>query len=212
MSASAARPGVRRELRSLDGWLFEAYRGPAAELHALAWPEPPLGRTVWRLEVDASALVLGSTQSVEGVDLAVLDRAGAELAQRRSGGGAVLLEPGGSVWIDVFIPRGDPHWDDDVGRSFTWLGEAWAGALGDLGIDGAAVHRGGLECGRYGRRICFAGIGPGEVTVDGVKAVGLSQRRTRAGAGRAAAGRRRRPHGRRHRSGAARASHLTAPS
>ena len=30
--------------------------------------------------------------------------------------------------------------------------------------------------------MCFAGIGPGEVTVDGRKVVGLAQRRTRAGA------------------------------
>ncbi len=30
--------------------------------------------------------------------------------------------------------------------------------------------------------VCFAGLGPGEVTVDGRKLVGISQRRTRAGA------------------------------
>jgi hypothetical protein len=29
--------------------------------------------------------------------------------------------------------------------------------------------------------VCFAGLGPGEVTVDGRKAVGIAQRRTRAG-------------------------------
>jgi lipoate-protein ligase A len=27
--------------------------------------------------------------------------------------------------------------------------------------------------------VCFAGLGPGEVTVDGLKVVGISQRRTR---------------------------------
>jgi lipoate-protein ligase A len=31
-------------------------------------------------------------------------------------------------------------------------------------------------------RICFAGLGPGEVTVNGRKVVGVSQRRTRKGA------------------------------
>ncbi|HEX2382259.1 MAG TPA: hypothetical protein VHI95_06460, partial [Acidimicrobiales bacterium] len=31
-------------------------------------------------------------------------------------------------------------------------------------------------------RACFAGLGPGEVTIGGRKAVGISQRRTRAGA------------------------------
>ena len=30
--------------------------------------------------------------------------------------------------------------------------------------------------------MCFAGLGPGEVTVDGRKVVGISQRRTRAAA------------------------------
>jgi lipoate---protein ligase len=30
-------------------------------------------------------------------------------------------------------------------------------------------------------RVCFAGLGPGEVTVDGRKVVGMSQRRTREG-------------------------------
>jgi lipoate-protein ligase A len=31
-------------------------------------------------------------------------------------------------------------------------------------------------------RVCFAGTGPGEVTLDGRKVVGISQRRTRQGA------------------------------
>ena len=39
-----------------------------------------------------------------------------------------------------------------------------------------------MVCTPWCRQICFAGIGPGEVTVDGRKVVGLAQRRTRAGA------------------------------
>ena len=70
----------------------------------------------------------------------------------------------------------------DPGRSFAWLGQAWVAALADLGVAGAEVHAGALQCGRFGKQVCFAGIGPGEVTIDGVKVVGLSQRRTRAGA------------------------------
>ena len=82
----------------------------------------------------------------------------------------------------MLVPRDDRRWVDDVGRSFTWLGDAWVAALGELGVGGARVHAGALQCGRFGKQVCFAGIGPGEVTVDGVKLVGLSQRRTRAGA------------------------------
>src|SRR4029079_11851293 len=72
-------------------------------------------------------------------------------------------------------------WEDDVGRSFHWLGQAWVEALASLGIDGA-LHTGATVCTPWCRQVCFAGIGSGEVTVDGRKVVGLSQRRTRAGA------------------------------
>ena len=34
----------------------------------------------------------------------------------------------------------------------------------------------------WSHAICFAGVGPGEVLIDGAKVVGISQRRTRAGA------------------------------
>jgi hypothetical protein len=44
------------------------------------------------------------------------------------------------------------------------------------------VHEGALACGAFGRQVCFAALGSGEVTISGAKAVGLSQRRTRAGA------------------------------
>jgi lipoate-protein ligase A len=122
------------------------------------------------------ALVLGSTQSDDGVEAGAL-----AVVRRRSGGGAVLVTPDDPLWVDVDLPAGDRWWDDDVGRSFAWLGEAWAGALADLGVT-ADVHRGGFEPGRWGRTICFAGRGPGEVLADGAKVVGLAQRRTRAGA------------------------------
>lgn len=162
-------------------WVVERHRGAAADLHALEWPDPVVP-TVWVLEVDTPALVLGSTQKADSVDLGRLAAEAIDLARRRSGGGAVLLEPEGSAWVDVLVPRDDPRWVDDIGRSFAWLGEAWVAALADLGVGDARVHAGALECGRFGKQVCFAGIGPGEVTVDGRKLIGLSQRRTRAGA------------------------------
>jgi lipoate-protein ligase A len=155
-------------------WAVEHHRGTAAELHGFGVPDPA-GRTVRVLEVTAPALVLGSTQRP-------VDDVGIDVVRRRSGGGAVLLEPDAAVWIDVVIGRDDRLWDDDVGRAFHWLGDAWAGALAALGVEDALVHRGALVRTPLSDLVCFAGLGPGEVTVGGAKAVGLAQRRTRAGA------------------------------
>jgi len=163
-----------------ERWHVERCSGDAAALHALDWPHP-IARTVWLMDVEGPALVLGSTQSPSEVDAGALARDGIALATRRTGGGAVLVGPDDTIWIDVLIPRSDPRWDDDVGRSFLWLGRAWQRALATLGVD-AQVHEGALACGAFGRQVCFAAIGSGEVTVGGAKAVGLSQRRTRAGA------------------------------
>ena len=44
------------------------------------------------------------------------------------------------------------------------------------------MHEGTLRTTRWSRLVCFAGLGPGEVTVGGAKVVGIAQRRTRAGA------------------------------
>lgn len=155
--------------------------GSAADLHARPF-EAPSRLVVHVLDVDRPALVLGSAQPDDVVDRDRARAAGVEVVRRRSGGGAVLLEPGGTVWVDVELPRDDDRWVDDVGRAAWWVGEAWTAALGDLGVPDPAVHRGGLERRRWGDLVCFAGLGPGEVTSRGAKVVGLSQRRTRAGA------------------------------
>lgn len=128
------------------------------------------------------ALVLGSTQPRAHVDAGAAAAAGVEVVRRRSGGSAVLVEPGHLVWVEVVVPAGDALWDHDVGRAAWWLGAAWAAALADLGHPGGAVHRAGLRRGPWSERLCFAGIGPGEVTLGPAKVVGLAQRRTRHGA------------------------------
>jgi lipoate-protein ligase A len=92
------------------------------------------------------------------------------------------VEPGALLWVDVLVPAGDPLWEPDVGRAFAWLGRAWAEALGDVGVPGARAHEGGLVASPWSRLVCFAGLGPGEVTVAGAKVVGMCQRRTRVGA------------------------------
>lgn len=164
-----------------SGWSFERVRGSAAALHGLDPLAEGGGRRVAVLEVDRPALVLGSTQADDVVDRAAVEAAGVEVVRRRSGGGAVLLVPGDSLWVDAVLPRADPLWDDDVGRATRWLGRAWAAALVDLGLR-ATPHEAGLVRGRWSALVCFAGWGPGEVGVAGRKAVGIASRRTRAGA------------------------------
>lgn len=165
----------------MSGWLVERHRGRAGELHALEVPDDGVAR-VWVLEVTAPAVVLGSTQPDEVVDAEAADAAGVEVARRRSGGGAVWVAPGDPHWIDVVVPRSHHLWDDDVGRAFLPVGRAWQAALATLGISATRLHEGGLACGPLGGTVCFAGRGPGEVLLGDAKVVGISQRRTRAGA------------------------------
>jgi lipoate-protein ligase A len=159
-------------------WSVTWTRGSAAAFHALALPDRP-AREIWCHEPDGPALVLGSTQPEEVADQVALARAGVTLVRRRSGGGAVLVEPGALTWVDVLLPSSDPLWERDLARSFRWLGDAWVTALGDLGVAGER-YDGPLRNGPWGRLVCFAGLGPGEVTTpEGAKLVGMSQRRTR---------------------------------
>jgi lipoate---protein ligase len=101
--------------------------GSAADLHARAF-EPPVERAVFALDVEGPALVLGSAQPDAVVEHVVAARLGVEVARRRSGGGAVLLQPGAQVWVDVEVPRDDPLWDDDVGRACWWVGDVSSAA------------------------------------------------------------------------------------
>jgi lipoate-protein ligase A len=128
------------------------------------------------------SLVLGSTQSGTLVDPTKLAEASVGLVHRRSGGGAVLVVPDGQAWIEVWVPRHDRLWDDDVLRASEWLGEVWASALSSLGVADVSVHRGRTVTSPWSDTVCFAGVGPGEVAVAGRKVVGLSQHRTRRGA------------------------------
>jgi len=173
MAGLAVPPHVRAACPA--GWQVEAVAGDAGALHAL---EVPARRLVRAHSVQRPALVMGSTQ-VADVVTGTLAR-GVEVARRRSGGGAVWLEPGEQVWVDVVIPAGDPQWRDDVGLAPLWLGEAWASLGADLcGPATTRVWRDGMHHREFGRIACFAGLGPGEVTLEGRKLVGISQRRTR---------------------------------
>jgi lipoate-protein ligase A len=167
-------------------WRVDDREGDAAALHA-AWPltvDRPEQRAVAVCRVSAPAVVLGSTQSDRVVDGARAAAAGVSVTRRRSGGGAVLVGPGDPVWVDVYLPRHDPLWRQEVDRAFDWLGDAWVEALSRSGLTGLRAHRQGYRpCTRWSSLVCFGGIGTGEVvTDDGRKVVGLAQRRTRLGA------------------------------
>jgi lipoate-protein ligase A len=172
---------------SPSAWTTEHVAGPAAELHAgsadlVASAEPaPARRRLRVMEATRPAVVLGSTQPLDHVDREALAGRGWDLARRRSGGGAVLVGTGDVAWVDVVVPREDPLWDDDVRRGGLWLGECWRQALTRVGVPSAEVWTAGLVRRPWSGRVCFAGLGPGEVTLAGRKVVGVSQRRTRRG-------------------------------
>jgi lipoate---protein ligase len=167
-------------------WVVEERTDDAATLHA-SWSTvtvAPDRRTVAVCRVTAPSVVLGSTQSEAVVDRGRAEAAGIAVARRSSGGGAVLVTPGDPVWVDVWVPVGDPLWNHAVDRAFDWLGEAWVEALARVGVTGTAAHRRGfVACTRWSSLVCFGGVGAGEVvTLDGRKVVGLAQRRNRDGA------------------------------
>lgn len=156
------------------------------ELHALdpftdrpADRDGVVGPEVWVCEPTDSAIVLGSRQTPELLDADACRAAGLTIVRRRSGGGAVLLRPDAVVWIDVVLPHGVAP--DDVRGSMVWIGERWAEVLAPSARGRLEVHRDGMICTPWSDLVCFAGVGPGEVLLDGRKFLGLSQRRTRHG-------------------------------
>jgi lipoate-protein ligase A len=170
-------------------WRVEEEWGKGAELHersaALCSPAAFAGhpaRLVRLLNPTDQVVILGSSQPESDIDPGRALARGVGIGRRRTGGGAVLVGPGLVRWVDAFVPAGDPLWDDDVGRAFWWLGSAWADALAAAGVGSGEVWRRGLVRTPWSGRVCFAGLGPGEVTVGGRKVVGISQRRTRHGA------------------------------
>jgi hypothetical protein len=52
----------------------------------------------------------------------------------------------------------------------------------EYGWSDTTVHTGGISDAELSRLVCFAALGPGEVSQGSTKLVGISQRRTRQGA------------------------------
>lgn len=160
-------------------WLVEHHSGRAGDLHSL---DLAGRRAIHVMVPSVPAIVLGSTQDVSVIDSEKAGSAGIDVCQRRSGGGVVFVHPSYSTWVDVFIPRDDPLWIDDVSLSSNWLGRAWVDVLATGGLVGAHVYDGPMHRGDIGAVVCFASSAPGEVFVDDMKVVGISQRRGRDGA------------------------------
>lgn len=127
---------------------------------------------------DTDTLVLGSRQSLDIVDLDACEQRGIDVVRRRSGGGAVLVGRDQLVWFDVLLTQDHPGFSNDVGISFRWVGQRLNAMLASLGITGVS-YEGPMVNTNWSELICFAGLGPGEITVGGQKLVGISQRRTR---------------------------------
>lgn len=159
--------------------LLDFAESPRA-FHAREVPLDPTPQ-IWLNTVTEPALVLGSTQrDLSIVDVAACAAAGVDIVRRRSGGGAVLLLPGEVIWLDVIIPAGAAGWADDVHQPMVWFGSLVATALAAVGTSADVVaHAGGLLPTDHSKLLCFDGIGPGEVLLDGRKLVGISQRRAR---------------------------------
>jgi lipoate---protein ligase len=155
--------------------------GSVAELHHLDpfEGETPVVPTIWWCHPSDDAIVLGSRQHDGIVDTAACALAGLAVVRRRSGGGAVIMRRSSVHWVDVVLPPGCAP--DDVRGSMVWIGERWRRSIQPETTRTLEVHDGGMVCSAWSDLVCFSGIGPGEVLVDGDKLVGLSQRRTRHG-------------------------------
>ncbi len=130
--------------------------------------------------VDA-ALVVGSSQNEVEIRSSLSNNINYNVVKRRSGGGAVLVLPGKQIWIDVFIPKEDPLYVEDILEAPLWLGQLWSKTINSVyNKDNTEVYRGRL-IGSLSKLICFSGLGPGEVLLEGQKIVGISQRRIRSG-------------------------------
>ncbi len=165
-------------------WDVHRQYGPAGPFHQ-RMPSADTGHEIWVRTIPRPALVLGSTQPDELVRSDRAERDGIEVARRRSGGGLVWIDPATDCWIDVIVPIGSPLWQQDIGRAFHWLGERWAAVIGEVSpssvplVRHATAPRSGPSTPGPGRVWCFADVGHGEITLDGSKILGLSQRRTR---------------------------------
>ncbi len=156
------------------------FTGSVAELHAIPMPTQGDAAELWVMRPTAPAVAMGSSQRSDQFDLDRLRTDGVRLASRRSGGGAVFIDPSVTVWIDVVAPKSSPLYSAELTENFLLVGRSWQTALASLGVaTELCVESGGRSA--ESSLACWAGLGWGELTVGDAKIVGLSQRRTRWG-------------------------------
>jgi lipoate---protein ligase len=159
----------------VESWVVKKSKGSVADRH-LTLPTFE-SRQIIIHEIDKPTMVFGTAQK----NMSLSADIECEYVSRKSGGGAVFLEPDEVLWVDFVIPRKDPLWCNDIGQSSVWLGELWVEAMKEIGVQGT-VHHEETRKNKLSSLICFAGLTTGEVTVSGKKTIGISQRRTREGA------------------------------
>ena len=142
--------------KSEPEWEFLELTGSAGQIHE--WQPDHFARRINLCRFSAPAVVLGSTQPESSLDYARARSLGLDIARRRSGGGAVVVRPGAVLWVTVDLPAADPLWQDDLGRSFLWLGEAWARALAAAGAPAPKVHHGPPLRTERSPTPCFPGL------------------------------------------------------
>jgi len=159
-------------------WQVHEWNGSARDFHNR---DLPMSTALWFVRAQSPAIVLGSSQQENVIDVDGAHDAGFDVFKRRTGGGAVLVD-NTVLWVDVMLPREHPWWVDDVSASMLWLGQAWERVLSQFSAPQFVVHRGAMVRSVMSDAVCFVGRAPGEVCVNDKKIVGISQRRGREGA------------------------------
>ncbi len=142
--------------------------------------EPVLRPAVRLWTYAAPGIVLGCAQSSMRERLT---GCATPVAQRDSGGGAVLTGP----WMlsaSIVLPAGHALVGTGTVSSYRWLGVLHAGLLRDLGIAAYAVPPEEVRLAPPADTLkwaCFGGLSPWEVVVGQRKIVGLAQVRRRTG-------------------------------
>lgn len=149
--AEAVAIATRRALGRATGWgdhVFEVvHDAPVSPLLNVALDqvlteELAAGRrgpTLRLWEWDESAVIIGSFQSLRNeVDLEAVERLGARVIRRISGGGAMFMEPGNTISYSLYVPASLVE-GLSFERSYAFLDDWVLGALHGLGIDATYV-------------------------------------------------------------------------